>query len=51
MVAFSRGAYVLTPPTTDHELARRALESLQTETATAIGDGISAALGGALSAL
>jgi Ca-activated chloride channel family protein len=44
VVAFSRGAYVVTAPTDDKELARRALDSLETETGTAIGDGISASV-------
>jgi Ca-activated chloride channel family protein len=44
VVAFSRGAYVVSPPTDDKELAQRALTSLETETGTAIGDGISASL-------
>jgi Ca-activated chloride channel family protein len=48
VVAFSRGAYVVTPPTDDKEIARNALASLETETGTAIGDGISASLDSAL---
>ncbi|MFI5267412.1 MAG: VWA domain-containing protein [Chloroflexota bacterium] len=40
VVAFSSGAQVLTPPTTDRVQVRNALESLRANGGTAMGDGI-----------
>ncbi len=44
VVSFSESASVLVPPTTDRELVNRAIDNLRTMSATAIGDGIMAAL-------
>lgn len=44
VVSFSESASVLVPPTTDRELVARAVDGLKTQSATAIGDGIMAAL-------
>jgi Ca-activated chloride channel homolog len=43
-VAFSDGASVLQPPTTDHEQVRAALAGLTADGGTATGDGLAAAL-------
>jgi Ca-activated chloride channel homolog len=43
-VAFSDGARVLQPPTTDHEQVRAALAGLTADGGTATGDGLAAAL-------
>jgi Ca-activated chloride channel family protein len=43
-VAFSDGARVLQPPTTDHEQVRAALAGLTADGGTATGDGLDAAL-------
>ncbi len=40
LVSFSSYATLLVPPTTDHERVIRAIEALQPEFATAIGDGL-----------
>ncbi len=44
VVGFSNRARVLAPPTTDRVAVRRALESLETDFGTAIGDGVVKAL-------
>ncbi len=44
VVSFSDSASVLVPPTTDRELVNQAIDNLRTMSATAIGDGILAAL-------
>jgi|DewCreStandDraft_2_1066082.scaffolds.fasta_scaffold00556_4 Ca-activated chloride channel family protein len=44
VVSFSDSASVLVPPTTDRELVNQAIDNLRTMSATAIGDGIMAAL-------
>ena len=44
VVGFSRGAYVLAPPTEGGEDAARALDELETESGTAIGEGIAASV-------
>ncbi len=44
VVSFSETASVLVPPTTDRELVNQAIDNLRTMSATAIGDGIMAAL-------
>ena len=44
VVSFSETASVLVPPTTDRELVDQAIDNLRTMSATAIGDGIMAAL-------
>ncbi len=43
LVTFSDGANVLVPPTTDHDAVRRALETLEADGGTAIGDAIAVA--------
>jgi len=45
LVSFSSYATLLVPPTTDHERVIRAIEALQPEFATAIGDGLLEAVG------
>jgi len=45
LVAFSGTAQVLVPPTTDHTLLKRNIDSLQLGPATAIGEAIYASLG------
>jgi Ca-activated chloride channel family protein len=44
LVAFSRAASVVVPPTTDREVLTRGIDSLDTGPGTAIGDGITTSL-------
>ncbi len=44
LVAFSRAASVVVPPTTDREVLARGIDSLNTGPGTAIGDGITTSL-------
>jgi Ca-activated chloride channel family protein len=51
LVAFSSVPHVLAPPTADHQLVRDQLGYLAPETATALGDGLAAAVKLAVSSL
>jgi len=51
LVAFSSQPQVLAPPTTDHQLVRHQLGYLAPESATALGDGLAAAVKLAVSSL
>jgi Ca-activated chloride channel family protein len=51
LVAFSSEPHVLAPPTADHQLVRDQLGYLAPETATALGDGLAAAVKLAVSSL